>query len=101
MLGLGFALILVGDGTASSFSIDLLKDPYGLFLPSAPPIAPGPGGLQGAFELSKDLPTQVSNVTANGGFTATASITGKILSLSLNAAPSAGEAINVTGLFVF
>lgn len=86
---IGFGV--VGDGSSTEFSFDLLKDPYVVFGngASSPSV-----GVENWFSKNPaaSRPTGVLNYTTSSGPSFTASLSGTLVTLTFSSAPPGSEA---------
>lgn len=89
----GVAIVMVADGTSTTFSFDLLKDQYFLFSNVDTP-AEAKAVNWFASEPKCNAPTSVNStafpVPGMGSITYTASLSGTVVTITFSSAPPAG-----------
>lgn len=89
----GIAIVMVADGTSTTFSFDLLKDHYFLFSNVDTP-AEAKAINWFATDLKCNVPTSMNStafpVPGYGSITYTASLSGTVVTITFSAAPPAG-----------
>lgn len=91
-LTINFSLSVIGDDAATVIAVDLAKDP--IFLSGS-----GSGALSPEFDIGKNRPVAVAALSSSP--TASASLSGSILTITFNAPPSSTTPSLVTGRFEF
>lgn len=92
-----FSLTLLGDGSATTVSLDLQKTPFNL-----------PGGTAAKFLTKVQLPSGVTSITASGtqggvsvSGVPSATIANSNMTIVLTFTPDAGTFVGVSGEFLF
>lgn len=90
-----FFLNIVGDGSSTTFTANVLTKPYGFYPPAGSVLVP-------SFDLTSNLPTDAINLSCSSGQTVTlTSLLLGILTVSLSSAITNGNVEYITGYFTF
>lgn len=94
---IAFAFSFFGDGSSTNIVLDLLTAPVGF-------AAPNGYGTATVYDITKSLPSAVTQVSASGGLTVTSTPFNFLhnqLTVNFSGAATTGTLYNVSGYFEF